>query len=125
MDIQRKPFQIVLIEQIFYPFIFVLGVVLLISFVMPGVAKISSLETRYIVYGFIGFGIAGLYGMLYLWLPYTLIRVWLSASTHLKGISFYLFKAYAGILFVCLVASALYSLYYLPEIFNAVLSQNK
>ena len=125
MDTQRKPFQIVLIEQIFYPFIFVLGVVLLISYGMPAVAKISIHETKYIVYGFLGFGIAGLYGMLYIWLPYTLIRVWLSANKHSNGIPFYLFKAYAGILFLCLAVSALYSLYYFPEIFNAVLSHNK
>ena len=125
MEIQRKPFQIVLIEQIFYPFTFVLGLVLVISYVMPAVAKISPFETKYVVYGFFGFGAAGFYGLLYIWLPYTLIRIWSSANQYTKGILFYLFKAYSGIAFVVLVGSAHYSLYYLPEIFNALLSYNK
>ena len=125
MDIRRKPFQIVLIEQLFYPFTVVLGITLLIFFVMPAILKMSAFEAEYIVYGFFGFGILGFYSLLYIWLPYTSIRIWFSASQYTKGVLFYIFKAYSGIVFICLVGSALYALYYLPEVFDAVVLHNK
>jgi hypothetical protein len=124
MEVSRKPFQVILIEQLFYPFLFTLGLFLLVQYGMIAAAKNINIEAEYIVYGFLGLFILCLYGMLYIWLPYTCIRLWNSASIHSQGPLLYMYKIYAGVVFVVLVVSALVSFVYLPEVINEIQSHN-
>lgn len=116
MSINRTPWKIILFEQLASIIALVIFLVIFISIAPKLLAKSSLFSSEVSTYIYVGTVLISLFGWLYIWLPYTCVRIWKSASLNAQNLVLYLFKSYSLIAFLILVGSAILTLPQLPEI---------
>lgn len=123
MNNNRNPLQIILIEQLLYSFFLFIFLALFLSYGPAVLIKSSHLDVKVSTYIFIGSFVAVIFAWFYIWLPYTFVRIWRSATRVNNAPARYLAKLYSGLCFVILLLSGLGALWKLPEIIEYLSSQ--
>ena len=96
MKTDRTPIQIILIEQFLSTIYLIIALVLLYAY-GPKLLLESGVSPKTSSYAFMGVFLILLFGWYYLWIPYTALRIWKSATVKLQGLWQYLYKIYAGV----------------------------
>lgn len=120
MRVTRKPLQIFLIEHLFYPFLLFLGGVFLFAYGPKVLVRhpVFSVETSILI---LGLAFLILYMLtLHVWIPYSCVRLWVSAGEYCKSWGVYFWRGYSGLVFVILVGMGLLILFDLPSFLQEV-----
>ena len=123
MSIDRTPIQIILIEQFLNTIYLIIALSLLYAY-GPKLLLESGLSPKTSSYVFMGVFLILLFVWYYLWVPYTALRIWKSATIKLQGFWQYLYKTYAAVVMALIVASAVSLLIALPEIIGLIKESN-
>lgn len=120
MKVTRKPFQIFLIEQLFYPLLIFISAVLLYTYGAKVLVRYPyvSIETGALILGsmiLIPFMLT-----LHVWIPYSCVRLWVSAGDYCKGFGRYLWRGYSGLVFAVLAGLGLIYLFQITDIIQGV-----
>lgn len=123
MSIDRTPIQIILIEQFLNTIYLIIALSLLYAY-GPKLLLESGLSPKTSSYVFMSVFLILLFVWYYLWVPYTALRIWKSATIKLQGFWQYLYKTYAAVVMALIVASAVSLLIALPEIIGFIKESN-
>ena len=123
MNTDRTPIQIILIEQFLSTIYLIIALGLLYAY-GPKLLLESGVSPKTSSYALMGVFLILLFGWYYLWIPYTALRIWKSATVKLQGFWQYLYKTYAGVVMALIVASAISLLVALPKIIGLIKESN-
>lgn len=115
MNVTRKPLQIFFVEHIFYPVIVAILIALSYAYAIK-LAVIYSDTPPHQMGAIIALVLMAITNIcLYILLPFSCYRLWISANKYLSGYKNIISKIYAACLFLVLVFFGLMSLLDLPN----------
>lgn len=116
MNVTRKPLQIIFVEHIFYPVMVAIFIALSYTYAIK-ISVIYSDTPPHQIGAIIALVLMAITNIcLYIILPFSCYRLWISANKYLSGYKNIIYKIYAGCLFLVLVFFGFMSLLDLPNI---------
>lgn len=114
MDVIRKPHHIFLIEHLLYPLVGSIFIILSLNYGIKLTARYSDLPPQQsAAFLYIALYVVICIG-LYILIPFSCYRLWLSAEKYLEGTKRVISKIYAGTVIVVLIFFGLQTLVELP-----------
>lgn len=119
MKIKRKPLQIFFVEHVFFPLLGFIFLALSYNYGIKIAVRYSDMPPHHIgaLIGLLLLLVSSF--CLYVLMPYTCIRLWISANTYLQGYKKAIAKLYAGVLIIILAYFGLGTLSGIPGAFEA------
>jgi magnesium-transporting ATPase (P-type) len=114
----------IIIRQLVIPITCLFLLVLLLPKVTAILATKTPIEPQLLATAFIVITFATLFGIWYVWYPYTCIRIWKAGNELSPGWRPKLAKGYATIVLLIIIVPGLSALPKLPDIYSALDSYN-
>jgi len=114
LKVTRKPLQIFFIEHLLYPAVAFIFLTLFVNYGVKLAARYSELpphQNAAVIMAIFAFFSSIL---IYVFIPFSCYRLWISAEKYLEGAKKLISKAYSGILFVVLAVLGIEALVDLP-----------